>query len=242
MRRNQVSLLLVLFISIVFASCQKEVDGTLPPDGTNNGGNTGGNNNGGNGGTPTTSNGSYYPLTKDSWWKYKDSLTGNISNGKAVAKTKTVSGITFTAIVPVSTPSTDTAWFAAPSPNYYLYGSGISPQGASFAILFHYLNDTAAVGHSWKYNAGNGNGFTAYITTTIVEKLSSMTVQGKTYKDVIHTRLDLSYDVFGSELDMGAYDYFTAKGVGIIKIRSGLSFMGQTLIETSTDLIDYSIK
>lgn len=221
-----------LCMAIVFVSCQKEIDSPAPSGG----------NNGGTGGTPSISSGSYYPLTKDSWWKYKDSLTGTVTEGKVVANTRTAGGIQYTAIVPISTPATDTAWFASLSPNYYSYYNVISPQGVPVEILLHYLNDTASVGYSWKYTAGSGNGFTAYVTTTIAEKLASMTVVGKTYKDVIHTTLDLSYDIFGSEMDMGRYDYFTAKGVGIIKIRSGLSFMGQTVIETSADLIDYSIK
>lgn len=230
--RNSFLLLLLLCIAFAFASCQKDPDITLPPDSTN----------GGSGGGGSTSNDSYYPLTKDSWWKYKDSLTGTVSDGKAVARTKTAGGIQFTAIVPMSRPSTDTTWFAAPRPNYYCYYKGISPSGATIDILFHYLNDTASAGYSWRYNAGSGNGFTAFVTTTIVEKLSSMTVAGKTHKSVIHSRLALSYDMLGSIMDMGTYDFFTAKGVGIIKVRSDLSFMGQTLMKTSSDLVDYSIK
>lgn len=228
-----------LCMAIAFASCQKEVDGTLPPNNTP-GGNTGGT--GGTGGTGSPSGASYYPLTTGSFWKYKDSLTGTFREGKAINRTKIINGIQYTAILPVPAAATDTAWYASPRPNYYAFVAGISPQGGSFDLLFHYLNDTASVGTSWKYNAGSGNDLTAYITTTIMEKLPSMTVAGKIYQDVIHTRLDIAYDILGDELDMGTYHYFTAKGVGIIKVRSDLSFMGQTLIKTSTDLVEYSIK
>lgn len=68
-----------------------------------------------------------------------------------------------------------------------------------------------------------------------------MTVQGKTYNNVIHTRLVLTYDVYGSTLDAMAYDYFTAKGIGIIKVRSeGLTLLSG--FSACSDLIDYSIK
>jgi hypothetical protein len=138
--------------------------------------------------------------------------------------------------------TTDTGWMASPQPNYYLYAKGVSPNtGASYDILFHYLNDTASVGNSWQYTAGQGNGFTAYIQTTIIEHNLTMTVAGKSYNNVIHTRLVWTYDIFGTSLDAMMYDYFTAKGVGIIKVRSE----GLTLIsgfKACSDLIDYSIK
>jgi len=234
--RKFVPLLLCVCSTLFLLSCQKEVDFTDPSQG---GGSSSGGNSGGSG---TGTSNSYYPLTKDSWWKYKDSLTGTVSDGKVVDRTKTMNGIVYTAIVPISVPATDTAWFAAPRPNYYLKQKGVSPSGGSYDVLFHYLNDTASIGYNWRYMAGQGNGFIAYIKTTIVEKGISMTVAGKNYTNVIHTRLDLSYDILGSIEDFGSYDYFIAKGIGIIKIRTELSMLGIVMVQTSADLLDYSIK
>jgi hypothetical protein len=224
-------LLIILCFSIVLISCQKE-----PELSQGNNGATG--NTGGSG----AAGASYYPLTKDTWWKYKDSLTGTVSDGKVLNRTKTIKGITYTAIVPATGTSQDTSWFAAPRPHYYITAKGVSPNGAMYDVLFHYLNDTASVGYSWRYNAGHGNGFTASIRTTILNKDMTMSVAGKNYTNVIQTRLELSYDVQGTEVDFGHYDYFTARGIGIIKIRSDLSMFGVSMVQTAADLIDYSVK
>jgi hypothetical protein len=232
--RKLYPVLICICSSIFFLSCQKEVDFTDPSQGNNGG-------SGGNGGSGSTAD-SYYPLTKDSWWKYKDSLSGTVTDGKAINRTKTINGIVYTAIVPVTAPATDTSWFAAPRPNYYISQKGVSPSGNAFDITFHYLNDTASVGYNWQYNAGQGNGFIAYIKTTIMEKNISITVAGKNYTNVIHTRLDLSYDVLGTLMDFGSYDYYIAKGIGIVKIRTELTMFGMPLLQTSADLLDYQIK
>ncbi|HEX6914374.1 MAG TPA: hypothetical protein VF145_03995, partial [Chitinophagaceae bacterium] len=148
--------------------------------------------------------------------------------------------IQFSAYDPGSNP--DTGWAASPVPNYYMAAKGNSPNsGAPYDILFHFLNDTASVGYNWQYVAGQGNGFTAHIKTTIIEKGITMTVAGKSYSNVIHTRLELIYDVFGTMTPSGSYDYFIAKGVGIIKIRSDIGMFGMTF-QACSDLVDYSIK
>ena len=228
-----IPLLICFSFSVFFYSCQKEPEIL---QGNNGGAGTGRTGGSGSAGV------SYYPLTKDSWWKYKDSLTSTTSDGKVLNRTKTIHGMVYTAIVSATGTAQDTSWFAAPRPNYLMTQKGVSPQGAMYDVLFHYLNDTASVGYSWRYNAGSGNGFTAYIKTTIMGKGISMTVAGKSYTNVIHTKLELSYDVIGSLVDCGHYDYFTAQGIGIIKIRSNLSMLGVPLVKTAADLIDYSVK
>lgn len=231
--RNIFSVALLMGALFLF-SCQKEVSFDDPTQ-TNNG------NSGGTGGTGNATRNSYFPLTNGSWWKYKDSLTGTTSVGTASNVTKTINNILYSAIVTAMGTQTDTSWAASPQPNYYMTAKGVSPSGGTYDILFHYLNDTASVGYNWQYNAGNGNGFTALIKTTIVAKGLTMTVAGKTYNDVIQTRLDLSYDV-GTIMDFGSYNYYTAKGVGVIKVRTKLEMMGITMVETCSDLIDYNIK
>lgn len=221
--------LFILFASLFLISCQKEVSTEL---GTQTGGS----------GVGSGNKTSYNPTTTGSWWKYKDTASGIISTDTMLKRTNTINGIVYTAMIGQNAMLKDTAWVASPQPNYYMYEKGVSPNtGASYDMLFHYLNDTAAVGSYWQYTAGQGNGFTALIQTTIVERNISMTVAGKSYSNVIHTRLVLTYDVYGSSLDAMAYDYFTAKGIGIIKVRSeGLTLLSG--FKACSDLIDYSIK
>jgi len=222
--------ILLIFISLCLLSCQKEVDpNTLSPGG----GNGGGNNN---------TQGSFHPTSVGSWWKYKDTASGSISTSTIVNRTKTINSILYTAMVSENAVQKDTAWIASPQPNYYMYAKGISPNtGASYDVTFHYLNDTASVGYNWQYLAGQGNGFTAYIQTIIVERNISMSVAGKSFTNVTHTRLIWSYDILGTIMEFMSYDYFIAKSVGIIKVRSE----GQNLLsgfKACSDLIDYSIK
>lgn len=221
--------LLVFFAPLFLISCQKEVSTEL---GTQTGGT----------GVGSGNKTSYNPTTAGSWWKYKDTASGIISTDTMLKRTNTINGIVYTAMIGQNAILKDTAWVASPQPNYYMYEKGVSPNtGASYDMLFHYLNDTAAVGSNWQYTAGQGNGFTALIQTTIVERNISITVAGKSYSNVIHTRLVLTYDVYGSSLDAMAYDYFTAKGIGIIKVRSeGLTLLSG--FKACSDLIDYSIK
>ncbi len=213
---------------LVFASCQKEVDFTD----TNGGG-------GGNGGGGPVSNSSFVPSTAGSWWKYKDSTTGRLATQTATSVTRMINGYLHRAIV-LDTQA-DTGWTAAAQPNYFILQKGVSPAGSVYDLNFHYLNDTAAVGHSWKYDAGHGNGLTAFVETTIVGKGLTMTVGGKTYTNVSHTSLRLSYDVGGVIIEMADYDFYIARGVGIIKSRTYINALGTTL-EACSDLVEHLIK
>lgn len=233
------SVSLSLLLSLI--SCQKEPDFIdAPQTGGNTGGSNGGNGGGNSGGSST---GTYNPLTSGTTWKFKDTATNAITTLTVTNAKKTISNVVYTGVVGSTAAQSDTAWMAKDGANYYERAKGVSPNtGASYDFLFHYLNDTASVGYNWTYNAGQGNGFTAWIKTTIIERNISMTVGGKTYQNVIHTRLDLSYDILGSIMDFGSYDFFVAKGVGIIKVRASLSSFGVPLLQTCSDLFDYTIK
>jgi hypothetical protein len=225
MRKSTVCLLLC---SIVLFSCQKEVELNPNPGGGN--------------GTGGDTRNSYNPITVGTWWKYKDSAAGTFITQTMTNKTKTINNILYTGMIGENGTLKDTGWAASPQPNYYMSAKGMSPNtGAAYDITFHYLNDTARVGYTWEYEAGHGNGFTAYIRTSIEEKGIAMTVGGKSYSNIIHTKLVLLYDIFGSITEFGSYDYFIAKGIGIIKVRSELGIFG-TQFKSTTDLIDYSIK
>jgi hypothetical protein len=233
-------LILLPFAAIILFSCQKEIDpGIL---GTTAGGTPGGGGSGGTGGGTGSTSTSYHPTTVGSYWKYKDSADGTIMTNTMIAQTLTNNGITFRGMRSTSPTVTDTVNVASPQPQYYYYEAGLSPNsGASFDLLFNYLNDTASVGYTWQYTAGQGNGFTASLKGTIVERNISVTVQGKTYTNVIHSHLDMSYNIFGVSMDVGYYDYFVAKGVGIVRMRSGVDAFG-TVSSICSDLTEYHIQ
>jgi len=230
--RKLFSACMLVVLSLFLFSCEKEKSfQDIEPGSGNNGGGS-------------NTSGNYYPLTAGSWWKYKDSVTGVITTQTATNVTKTIDNILYTGLVGGTNgvQSPDTAWAAAAIPNYYLTAEGVSPNtGASFDFAFHYLNDTASVGYNWQYIAGQGNGFVSYIKTTIMERNITKTVAGKKYNNVIHTKLDFSYDIFGSVMHFATYDYYIAEGVGIIRIESEL-FGAGLAFKSSGDLIDYHIE
>ncbi|HEY1113386.1 MAG TPA: hypothetical protein VGE66_07485 [Chitinophagaceae bacterium] len=206
-------------------SCQKEVDTILAPTPNN----------------PSNST-NYQPLTANSFWKYKDSLTGAVSQATVVNKTKLINSRNYTAALSTMAQRTDTSWMAVDGPNYFIYADVVSPNtGAPATLLFHYLNDTASVGYNWQYDAGHGNNFPAIVKTIIMERGITHTVEGKTYPDVIHTRLELNYNVMGTVMKFGTYDYYIAKGVGIVRTRTLIDVMGMTM-ESSSNLLEYQVK
>lgn len=223
--------LLLLVTAWFVTGCQKEVS-------IDNPGNNGG---GGNNGKDT-----YQPMSKGSYWKVR--TTGPF-NGEymmtATDEKRTVNGIDFTVFKNTSpqTQTLDGLW-GIKDHNYYTLVKGVSPNtGAPFDLNFRYLNDTASVGFTWEHDAGQGNGFAAKTPGVILEKGITMTVEGKTYKDVIHTRLEMQYEIppFGM-LIAGTYDYYIAKNIGVIRVDTELDPVFGGGVKAVSSLYEYSIK
>jgi hypothetical protein len=222
-------LLILVTVVLALASCQKELSidtpgGGNPPTG------------GGGGAAPDT----YQPVTKGSFWKYKDSaLTGQTTLLTATGNVKTFGGKTYQIM------NTETSGQPATETYYYvskpLYGMRIDLNGGiTGTIDFIYLNDTARVGYTWTDNMGPVNGLGARSIGTMIEKNISKTVAGKTYTNVIHTQLNLEYEIpILGWTSFAVYDYYVAKGVGIIRIETVSTIAG---VRTVSDLIEYSIK
>lgn len=197
-----------------------------------------------NGGGNSTAD-SYHPLTANSFWTYKDSTDGSVRTLTATNKTQNIGGQTYTVLVDTSSSGIDTVLASNQGHDYYYYlnSSGASTNGVPISATLHYLNDTASVGSSWQYNAGTVGGLPATVKTTVVEKNVSVSVNSKTYNNVYHTRMDVSVNAFGTQASVGSYDFFIAKGVGIVRIRAvlGGGLLGSA-VNTDTELTDYSIK
>jgi len=218
--RKSIPALILILSTISLWSCQKEIDDTRK-----------------------SSSGiilnTYLPLTSGTYWKLKDSASGTIQTNTVTAVTKTINNIVFTAVA--NDQSADTAYMANDGNNYYLYENVIAPNGNSAAVLLHYLNDSASVRQNWQYAAGSGNGYTINIKGEVIEKGVSINLNNKTYANVIHTRLHMSFDVLGTIVDVGYYDFYVAKGIGIVQVRTHLDFMGTT-IQSLISLVDYHIR
>lgn len=217
-------LLCLLPLFIVLVSCQKEVsDATMqPPGGT------------------TPDDGTYLPLTKGTYWKYQDSATGSFTTLTVLDKTKTINGRLYTAVLTTTDQSADTLYMAQQSHDYFYYAD-VASSTSSGSFLFHYLNDTASIGQSWQYIAGQGNGFEAQIKTTILERNITRTVHNKTYNNVIRAQMDLYYDILGTLTHATTYDHYVAKGIGFVQIKATFGLLGFSTV-TSSDLVEYEIK
>lgn len=215
--------LLAAFFCLAFlCSCQKDTLSENPPV------------------TDTTpASQGYMPLTAGTYWVYKDSATSGYDTATVLNETLVQNNITFTKVHLVSSTEDTVSYYGVKDHNYYLYGE---QSGVTLTMLV--LNDTASVGSSWVYDMGTINGLPARGTGTVVEKLNTYTVQGETFSDVIHSQYVIAFNLLGTFTDFATYDFYFAKGKGIIKIKADImDITGAGNNETAVqDLVDYSIK
>jgi hypothetical protein len=104
-----------------------------------------------------------------------------------------------------------------------------------------YLNDIAAVGYTWS-NPITDNGMLdsipARMVGKIIEKNINKSVLGHFYSKVIHSKIELQYNTSGTFVTTATYDFYAAKGVGIIEIKT--DFGGKEV--ATTQLLDHQIK
>jgi len=84
-----------------------------------------------------------------------------------------------------------------------------------------YLKENATVGDTWDTSiqqSANGLNYTTRYQTEFVEKLTSHTVKGTSYPDVVHNQLSTYTTLGGSETLFSVDSYYWAKGVGLIDI------------------------
>lgn len=116
---------------------------------------------------------------------------------------------------------------------------------AGVTLELEYLIDNVGVGTTWiapVTDNGTINGLPARLLGAITEKNITKTVSGTTFKSVIHTTLQLQYD-YGSGFETSAtYDYYIAKGVGIIEGDAVITFGGIVVTNSTATIIGFSIK
>jgi hypothetical protein len=215
-----------LYCITVLCGCQKEIasSGEIPPD------------------TDTTpSSESYIPLSVGTFWVYEDSATGSTDTATVLSDEWVHDNITFKKVKITSSGSADESYsyYGIREHNYYIYGE---ENGINITMLI--LNDLAEAGSTWVYDMGLINGVPAKGTGTIVEKNITYTVAGETYQNVIRTQYVMSYNLMGTFVDFATYDFYFAKGKGIIKVKSVLADVtgvGSEIIATR-NLVDYSVK
>jgi len=186
---------------------------------------------------------SYLPVTASSNWTYSDVISGTKDTIRLTmtGATTNIGGQTF------YTASGKSRINPVITENYYsgnhLYIRQYSIGGGVYQtyISVTLLNDTVAAGNSFTASItpdGTLAGSPARIVNTVIEKNISKVVNGVTFSNVIHTHVDLQYNYGAGFATNSTYDYYLAKGVGIIE--EDLGSAGST-DETKT-LMNYSVK
>lgn len=194
--------------------------------------------------TGTTSE-SYLPLTTGTTWKYI-SVYGT---GTSDTITQRVTGATETFNGKIYHTLALTSRLQGAANGYMYNGNHIlrfrqseASQGISVTIDLQVLNDTAKVNSSWIGSVsddGYVNGVRAQTINTVKERGISKVIGGKTFKDVINTEVALQYN-FGSGFEtITTYNFYVAKGIGIIATDSFVAGGG---IIAKSAILEYTIK
>jgi hypothetical protein len=190
---------------------------------------------------PKPGSDSYFPVSSGSTWSYKDvvgdannTLTITMTGATSVFNTKTY----YTASSVSSAHGTSTGYYYAADNAYAIRATNVS---AGITIELQMGNDAKDVGYTWTTTpTDNGiiSGFPARTVNTIKEKGISKVVNGKTFTDVIHTQVDLQYNLGSGFTSTALYDFYLAKGVGMIETDTSV---GGNAYEVET-ITSYTIK
>jgi hypothetical protein len=156
----------------------------------------------------------YQPTTQGSTWAYGGSSPYTVT---ATGKTKVINGKTFNEME--TREGNETRLSYVHKENGVYTADGMEEAFAGVALVF--LKDKVPVGESWTETVMM-DGFETKMTFSIEAKDITKTVEGKTYQNVIHVRMNTAIVWMGMEVDLGApFNYFWAKGVGLILTDAG---------------------
>lgn len=180
----------------------------------------------------TGSKDTYQPVTKGSYWKYNGLSTGTVfSTITMTGATMTLKGHIYYEHKTVLEQS------GTESAGYFNSENGeVRSSAGNSESLF--LKENAAIGETWVSAIVDGSPSGPIyqepykVIAKIVERGINYTVAGKTYTNVIHTK---HMRQFSSGATTDLYDYYIAKGVGMIERKNPDG-------SSSTALLEYSIK
>lgn len=191
---------------------------------------------------PASSN-SYFPVTSGSTWNYDDKV-GNAASSTLIitmtGQTATINSKKYYTATSTSsaTNTTTTGYYYATDHSFAIRATNAK---AAVTIELQLGNDSLAVGTTWTTTPtdnGTISGFAARTINTVKEKGITKVVNGKTYTDVLHTQVDLQYNLGLGFTSTAIYDFYLAKGVGMIETDTSVNGASY---ETET-LTSYTIK
>lgn len=204
----------VAFVILLFASCQKEVDGGL------------------SGGTVAD----YQPVSANSEWNYTSTSIGNYTL-KSIGADTMINGRRYYKFDNITSQGTARAYLAKVGGVYWQYGE--APVGG-VVLEQIYLKDSA-IGTNWT-NTISVSGFNNYHKYTVSARDLQRTVNGNSFNNVIELTYQLSLDnPLGGVINAGGGKQYYARGVGAIESFFTAGFMGFNISDT-TRLTSYTIR
>jgi hypothetical protein len=189
----------------------------------------------------------YQPFTRDSKWIYYSvtHIPGTLNQTRVETNTITMNGMLYLFDqkeyhIAKSSSSLDpnlTDVFLGLNNGIYSTRETDDASGQSFEMP--YLNPDVASGTSW-ITAVNliGVAIQMQLKTTVMEKGISRLVKGKNYENVIHSQVEVQYKINNAFQTMFYYDFYVAKGIGMIAFYTRTP----TADLTSSELTSYTIK
>jgi hypothetical protein len=227
----------IAFFVFVCSSCQKE----LKPANFNDPGNPTG--------IPSSTDSSWQPFSKDSYWKYRAANSpGEITILTSTGITQIFNGKSFNIFnVEKTGQLPGQAFFSKQDNRYELRNIFTRMEMANPRLYsgFIYLIDNApSAGDTWEYDAGiSSNSQPAKITGEIYSTTLTATVAGKVYKNVMLVKLKALYklDAQSGYENYQSYYFYLVRGVGIIKTEAQSTGGGTNSFNITEELIDYKI-
>jgi hypothetical protein len=201
-------------VIILFASCQKEVDGRL------------------GGGSVAD----FQPVSANSEWNYTSTSIGSYTL-KSIGADTMINGRRYYKFDNITSQGTARAYLAKVGGVYWQYGE--APVGG-VVLEQIYLKDSA-IGTNWT-NTISVSGFNNYHKYTVSARDIQRTVNGKSFNNVIELTYQLSLDnPLGGVINAGGGKQYYARGVGAIESFFTAGFMGFNISDT-TRLTSYTIR
>ncbi len=201
----------IALIALTIASCKKEEETTTEETTT----------------TTTEVVGDYFPLAVDNEWNYE----GAMEYKNFIDGTEEIDGETYFNVV---NDAGSSSLIRKSGDNYYAIDETTYGDDKPHIIL----KEAASEGDSWNFEVETSSfGFTttSKYTFTIHGKLSSMTVGGKTYEDILVIDNDLEVYMEGFLVSsLNDTRYYYSRGIGLIQ--SDLPTVG------TVDLASYTVK
>lgn len=216
-------LTLTAITALLFSACTKDVITTKPGE--------------------EITGGDYQSFTRGSSWQYKTSVyePGTAPETSVITMTDGLyymDNKTFHQAKSTTGTQTENAFFGYNDKVYSIRQvDETAANGESFTLP--YLNAELPAGADWTTAANVAGGtIPIQVKTTIIEKGISKTILGKTYTDVIHTKASIQYKINGVFQSQLVYDFYVAKGIGMI----GIYAKTPEGPLADTELVSYSIK